>query len=80
VSAVALNVTVTQPSAPGFVTVWPSGRARPNASNLNFVTGQTIPNMVIVKLGSDGAINLMSNAGCPNIIIDIAGYFTSPVD
>jgi hypothetical protein len=80
VSAVALNVTVTQPSAPGFVTVWPSGRTRPNASSLNFVTGQTIPNMVIVKLGSDGAINLMSNAGCPNIIIDIAGYFTSPVD
>ena len=80
VSAVALNVTVTEPGASGYVTVWPSGTARPNASNLNFVAAQTIPNMVIVKLGSDGAIQLMSNAGCPNIIIDIAGYYTSPTD
>ncbi len=80
VSAVALNVTVTEPSAPGFVTVWPSGRTRPNASNLNYVAGLTVPNMVIVKVGSDGAINLMSNAGCPNIVVDVAGYFTSPAD
>ena len=35
VSAVALNVTATEAAAAGFVTVWPSGSPRPNASNLN---------------------------------------------
>jgi hypothetical protein len=79
-SAVALNVTVTDPSAAGYVTVWPSGRPRPNASNLNFVAGQTIPNMVIVQLGAGGSIDLVSNQGCPNVVIDIAGYFISPAD
>jgi len=29
--AVALNVTVTEPTAPGYVTVWPSGSAVPTA-------------------------------------------------
>src|SRR3712207_8397776 len=41
VTAVALNVTVVEPSAAGHVTVWPSGEARPLASNLNFVPGRS---------------------------------------
>ncbi len=78
-SAVALNVTVTGGSAAGFLTVWPAGRPRPTASNINFVAGQTIPNMVIVRLGDAGAISLMTNQGCPDVIIDVAGYFTMPL-
>src|SRR5262249_18491532 len=53
VSAVVLNITVTEPTAPSFVTVWPKGAERPNASNLNFVPGQTRPNAAIAKVGSD---------------------------
>src|SRR3954468_24456705 len=43
VSAVVLNVTVTQPATKGFVTAYASGSARPASSNLNFVAGQTVP-------------------------------------
>ena len=43
------HVTVTNPSAPSFVTVWPTGAPRPFASNLNFTPGQSVPNMVIAK-------------------------------
>ena len=60
-SAVALNVTVTDPAGPSFLTVWPSGSGRPLSSNLNFVAGQTVPNMVIVKLGTDGKISLFTS-------------------
>jgi hypothetical protein len=79
-SAVILNVTATGASAPGVLTAWPAGQSRPMTSNLNFVAGQTIANMVIVKLGAGGAISVMTNQGCPHVIIDIAGYVTSPVD
>src|SRR5262249_33629943 len=52
VSAVSLNVTVTEPTAPGYLTLWPTGAGRPLISNLNFVPGETIPNAVIVGVGT----------------------------
>ena len=76
VSAVVVNVTATAPSASGFVTVYPSGTAMPTASNLNFTTGQSIPNLVTVKVGSDGKINLTNNStGSTHLIADVAGYY-----
>ena len=80
-SAVAVNVTVVSPSAPGFVTVYPTGAARPNASNVNYSAGQIVPNNVQVKVGTGGQISLYALAGCPNLIVDVVGYSTggSPV-
>ena len=76
VSAVVLNVTVTSPASGGFVTVFPSGGGQPTASNLNFTPGQTIPNLVTVKVGANGAVNLTNNsAGTSHMIADIAGYY-----
>ena len=60
VSAVALNLTVVDGEANdfgGFVTVFPCG-TRPDASNLNFVSGQTVPNSVIAPLSSSGTVCL----------------------
>jgi hypothetical protein len=53
VSAVVLNVTVTGATRPGFVTAYGDGTALPGASNLNFVAGQTVPNLVIAPVGAD---------------------------
>lgn len=74
-SAVLLNVTVTSPSRDGFLTVWPSGTTQPNASNLNFRSGQTVPNLVMARLGADGAIALYNSAGEADLIGDVVGYF-----
>ena len=76
-SAVSLNVTVVSPAGGGFLTVWPAGQGRPLASNLNFTAGQVVPNMVQVKLGAGGAIQLYANNGCPNVVVDVAGYYTT---
>jgi len=46
-TAVALNVTVTDPTADRLPERLPGGSGQPNASNLNYVAGQTIPNMVV---------------------------------
>ena len=78
--AVVLNVTVTEPTGEGFVTVWPTGAAMPTASNLNFVPGQTVPNLVIAKLGSGsgtGMVSLYNSAGTTHLIADVLGSFRS---
>lgn len=76
VAAVALTVTATRPTGSGYLTVYPGGAARPDASNLNFVTGQSVANMVIVPVGANGNISLFNGAGSNvDMIADVAGYF-----
>ena len=43
-------ITAVAPTASGFVSVYPDGQPRPGVSNLNFVTNQTIPNLVVVPV------------------------------
>ena len=75
VDAVVLNVTVTQPTAQGFLTVFPSGTAWPLASNLNFLPNQTIPNLVVAKVGADGKVSIYNHAGASHVIFDVVGWF-----
>lgn len=78
-TAVALNVTVADSPGPdSFLTVYPAGTTRPLASNLNFVAGQTIPNLVIAKIGTNGKVTLYNNLGSTVVIADVQGYFTTP--
>lgn len=72
-ATVVLNVTVTEPIAPGFVTVYPCGIAPPLASNLNYRSGATVANAVIVKVGSGGKVCLL-NTGPTQLVVDVNGY------
>ena len=74
---VVLNVTVTSPTTAGYVTAWPSGDARPNASNLNFSPNQTVANLVITKVGVDGRVSLFNSSGATHLIVDVMGWFGS---
>jgi hypothetical protein len=77
VGAVALNVTVTLTEDPtvggGYVTVFPCG-TRPDASNLNFVGGQTIANSVIAPVSASGEVCFFVY-GTAHLIADVSGYF-----
>ena len=76
VTAVVLNLTATGPTANSYVVAYPDGQARPaEGSNLNFTKGETIPNLVIVPVGSDGKIDLYNNAGTVNLVADLFGYY-----
>src|SRR5664280_1507267 len=76
VSAVVLNVTVTQPGAGGFLTAYADGTALPLASNLNFSPGQTVPNLVVAPVGANGKVDLYNgSAGSTHLIADVTGYF-----
>jgi uncharacterized protein YkwD len=78
VSAVVLNVTAVAPTATSFVTVWPAGSARPNASNLNPVKGVTAPNLVVVRVGAGGQVTLYHSAGSAHFVADVVGWFATP--
>ncbi|MFF2143807.1 hypothetical protein [Kitasatospora sp. NPDC058190] len=77
VTAVALNVTVTNAAAPGHIIAYPSGKARPDTSNVNFAAGQDVPNLVVVPVGEDGYVELANrSSGQVDLIADVSGYFT----
>lgn len=76
VGAVAVNVTVTGPTHESYLTVYPKGVTRPLASNLNFLGGTTIPNLVVVEVGTGGSIAIYNESGCTQVIVDVVGWFT----
>ncbi|MEU5786313.1 right-handed parallel beta-helix repeat-containing protein [Micromonospora purpureochromogenes] len=76
-TAAVLNVTVTQPASPGVLTVYPYGSAAPVASNINFVSRQTIPNLVIVPVHNGRIVIRNASAGSTHVVADLAGYFGS---
>ena len=71
--AVSLNVTVTNPAAAGFVTVYPCGN-RPLASNVNFASGRTVPNAVVTPLSPGGDVCFYASANT-DLLADVNGWF-----
>jgi len=74
-TAAVLNVTVTEPTGPTWVTVYPATVPRPWVSNLNVNTFQTMANLVTTQLGSDGAIRLYNAAVKVHLVADVVGYY-----
>jgi subtilase family serine protease len=77
VTGVILNVTATAPTQNSFLTVFPDGTAMPAVSNLNFTPGETVPNLVVVPVGSDGKVDIFNHVGTTHALADVEGYFTS---
>jgi len=76
--AVSMNVTVVNGTAQSNLRVFPADVGTPDASNLNWLAGQSpTPNKVVTKLSLDGKIKLFNFAGTVNVLADVDGYFTS---
>jgi hypothetical protein len=73
--AVVLNVTVTNPTAASDLIVWPDGASQPLASDLNFVAGQTVPNLVVVQLSASGQVDIFNAFGSTHVIVDVVGWY-----
>ncbi|MHB8453052.1 MAG: hypothetical protein ACYDAQ_21750, partial [Mycobacteriales bacterium] len=71
-----LNVTVTGTTGDSYLTVFPAGTTRPVASDLNWLPGQTVANLTVVKLGSSGELTLYNNRGTVDAIADVVGWYT----
>lgn len=73
--ALALNVTITESSSPGFVTEFPAGRQMPTSSILNVdQADQTRAAAGIFPVSASGVALYLSGGG--HIVVDLLGYFT----
>jgi hypothetical protein len=71
---VAANITVVDPSAAGFVTVWPCNE-RPLASTGNYRAGVVRPNAAAVAVSPDGDLCLFTLAST-DVVIDLTGSWS----
>jgi hypothetical protein len=75
-TAVVLNVTAVSPTAGTDVRVYPTaGSEVPLVSNINVPRGVTAPNLVVVKLGTDGKVRLRNASGAVHLLADLAGWY-----
>jgi hypothetical protein len=75
IRAAMLNITVTEASAPGFITVYPCGAARPVASTINYVPGTTVANLAIATTSLDGKVCIYTQTAT-HLVVDVSGYHT----
>jgi hypothetical protein len=75
--AVAANVTLVSPAAPGYLRVSPSGVVT-QSSTINFSAGQVRANNVTISLTGDPVGSLWienGSAGTADVVVDVSGYF-----
>ncbi len=72
--AYSLNVTVVPEGPLGYLTLWPTAKAQPNASTLNSPSGAVLANAAIVPAGTGGAVSVYVTDST-DVILDINGYF-----
>ena len=76
-TAVVLNLTVTDPTAGGYLTVYPGSTPRPTASSLNEKAGETRSNSVTVALPANHlrTLDIFNQAGSTQVVVDLLGYY-----
>ena len=79
VLAVVVNVTVTSPTANGWLNAFATGSPPATATSIiNFTRGKTVPNLAIVRPGSDGKLSIRlfspERAGSAEVIVDVFGW------
>lgn len=82
-TSVILNVTAVQPSGLGHLRVYPDTAGNgatmpPDTSNLNYIPGRDIPNMVVVQLPADRRVNFYSVNSTTDMVVDVIGYIKAP--
>jgi hypothetical protein len=77
--AITGNLTVTQQTSGGFLSVGPVAQNNPTSSTLNFPVGDDRANAVTVALGTGGTLSVTYAASTlgptAQVIFDVTGYF-----
>ena len=75
--AVTLNVTITGATTISFLSIWPSGQARPNVSTINFrSTDPALANGATVGLSTNAQdLSVYNSDGNVHVILDVSGYY-----
>jgi uncharacterized repeat protein (TIGR01451 family) len=75
--ALAVNLTVTRPTAPGNLRLYAAGTPLPLASSLNYSAGETRASNAVVSLNGLGelAVRCSQASGTAHFVLDVNGYF-----
>ncbi|MER6361116.1 hypothetical protein [Kitasatospora sp. NPDC001527] len=76
VTSVLMNVTVVWPTNRSFLTVYPHGQDRPDASNINYRPGEVVSTLVMVPV-VDGRVSFANQWGSTDVVADLIGYFSA---
>ena len=74
--AYSFTVTVRPTSTLDYLTIWPAGSPKPDASTLNAFQGGTVSNAAIVPAGNNGGVSVFVTHQS-HLQLDINGYFDS---
>ena len=74
-AAVVANVTATDTTASSYLTVYPQS-PMPLASDLNWGSGYTVPNLVVCELSPGGGVQVFNDLGQVDVVVDVFGWFT----
>jgi hypothetical protein len=79
-AAVTINVTITQPTNPGYLILYPYGITQPLVSTINFAAEDTLANGAIVPVTAGPTNNIsvyseLYGGGTVHLILDVTGYF-----
>ncbi len=81
VLAVAVNITVVNPSARGHLRVYGAGTGDTGTAVVNFTAGSIVPNSAILRPGDDGELTLKlvtpGGTGRADVVIDLMGWFST---
>jgi hypothetical protein len=79
VLGVVANITVVDATSQGYLNAYGKDAAAGTAAIINFVAGQTVPNLAIVRPGTDGklTIKLAAGTGSAHVVVDVFGWFST---
>ena len=64
------------PAGSGYLVAYPDGTSRPGVYSLNFTKGHTTADRALVKVGTDGEIDLYNaGAGPVDVTADLLGDY-----
>lgn len=75
-TAAVLNVTVTDPEAAGYLTVYPCDSPVLGSSSLNYPVGATIPNLVVSRTSVNNSQVCIYSKSNTHVVVDVNGYYT----
>ncbi len=81
-TAISANLTATNVTRSGYVSVTTEATNSPSTSTLNLAAGDTRANGLTIPLASDGTIAAVYKApsGSADLILDVTGYYSNDPD
>jgi hypothetical protein len=72
------NLTSVDPAGDGYLSIYPCGAAVPEVSNLNVRQGDTVANLIVTGLGTNGEVCIFSSV-TTHVLLDISAWLNPTI-